>query len=97
MLNMFRYVDYDDDGCSKYQCLKCKAEWSARYFGEIFCGYCGTKWGSNDWKKWNYEMRWPQQWTAARIFKYLQDKRIEEGRGEDEFFVVEYRARIQRL
>lgn len=44
MLNKFRYVDYDDDGCSIYECLSCYERWSARYFGEKYCGYCGAKW-----------------------------------------------------
>lgn len=59
MLNRWREVKYDDDGCSIYQCMKCKESWSSRtapgytqyYLPERtytptfnFCPFCGTKW-----------------------------------------------------
>lgn len=57
MLNLWRYVSYDEDGCYSYQCLACHEMWSARTWpGYLdhetneyvavwkFCPYCGTKW-----------------------------------------------------
>ena len=58
-INFWRYVEYTDDGCAKYQCLSCYNTWEARTapgwvdnhdkVGEyhpyfVFCPCCGTKW-----------------------------------------------------
>lgn len=44
MINKWRYVRYEDDGVSEYQCLKCKQTWSSRGRFGPFCTWCGTKW-----------------------------------------------------
>ena len=44
MINKWRYVRYEDDGVSEYQCLKCKATWSSRGGFGPFCTWCGTRW-----------------------------------------------------
>lgn len=44
MINKWRYVRYEDDGISEYQCLKCKGSWSCRGAFGTFCSWCGTKW-----------------------------------------------------
>lgn len=48
MLNRWRLVEYTDDGCSIYECLKCDAQWEARTSPEHahwrFCPVCGTQW-----------------------------------------------------
>lgn len=44
MINKYRRVEYTDDGCTAYECLKCKAQWEARNFWNVYCGKCGTKW-----------------------------------------------------
>lgn len=48
MINQWRKVEYTDDGCTVYECLKCKAGWESRSDPEWgkwqFCPCCGTKW-----------------------------------------------------
>lgn len=55
-INYWRYVEYTDDGCSRYQCLSCYKQWESRtvpgYFGLDdsycpvfkFCPFCGVQW-----------------------------------------------------
>lgn len=57
-LNLWRYCEYTDDGCARYQCLKCYGTWEGRSVpGDYnyepphqyvaywnFCPMCGTKW-----------------------------------------------------
>lgn len=54
-INLWRYVEYTDDGCALFQCLQCYERWEMRgspgyfYEGEYrpcwkFCPCCGTKW-----------------------------------------------------
>ena len=44
MLNKWRFVRYEDDGVSEYECLRCKETWSCRGGFGPFCTFCGTKW-----------------------------------------------------
>ncbi len=55
-INYWRYVDYEDDGVSCFQCLMCYNKWSSRtppgwydidnIYHPVwtYCPYCGTKW-----------------------------------------------------
>lgn len=52
MLNKYRRIEYTDDGCTLYECLKCKAKWECRNFWNVYCGKCGTKWdGELEWEE----------------------------------------------
>ena len=55
MIPKWRYVEYTDDGCAKYQCLNCYETWEGRSwpgytldgaFTAIwkFCPHCGCQW-----------------------------------------------------
>ncbi len=62
MMNKWRFVRYEDDGVSEYQCLKCKGTWSCRGAFGTFCSWCGTKWDGE--LVWYTEER--QEWHAIR-------------------------------
>lgn len=57
MIPKWRYVEYTDDGCARYECLQCYSQWEGRsVVGYIdfdssvfkavwkFCPYCGCEW-----------------------------------------------------
>lgn len=44
MLNQWRYAGYADDGCDRYECLKCYNTWESRTPAQTYCQFCGTKW-----------------------------------------------------
>jgi len=45
-INMWRYKQYEGDGCGIYQCLQCYSEWESRTdpVDWNFCPCCGIKW-----------------------------------------------------
>lgn len=57
MIPQWRYVEYTDDGCARYECLQCKHTWEGRSAPGYrmfetneyvaiwhFCPACGVKW-----------------------------------------------------
>jgi hypothetical protein len=43
LIKKWRCIEYTDDGCSRYECLWCKATWEARHFPSVYCGNCGIR------------------------------------------------------
>lgn len=79
----WRYVEYVDDGCSRYQCLSCKQEWVARsnprHEKWRYCPACGVEWagerecrerGEPAWL-WRLlqkdQVRWNAWWQKRRL------------------------------
>lgn len=62
MLNKYRHVEdcRDSDGHASWQCLKCRAQFSApSLYGWKFCPLCGTQWdGEMQWEK---ERHYPRE------------------------------------
>lgn len=72
MLNKWRLVEYTDDGCSLYECLKCKDQWESRSSPRNYCSECGTKWEGKLEPSPRRELRRDMQWEAYEAAKRIE-------------------------
>ena len=59
MINRWRYVEYTDEGCAIFQCLKCKSQWESRtspgyIIQETFVGTDGKTYEAGYYPTWHF-------------------------------------------